>query len=238
MSALLILFSLLAYALAALLLWRERAWRAPLVLVAGSLTVLNLPFWMQLYRVLARGNVLDALDVSTTVALLFGGPLVALPVLLFCAGLSMRWWSRHYAVVWGAYIVFVLYFLLVGRFMVGAGLVPSLTLLGSRETVVLSVLALLMAGVSLGILFTLVSTRDYSPLLSILVVSISGIIATLLFWGLLGSPLWAVRFLGVSSLPRLVILGLTLLSALLVLWGVHLIASVLHAGRRHEFRWH
>jgi hypothetical protein len=69
MSALLIVFSLLAYALAALLLWRERAWRAPLVLVAGSLAVLSLPFWMQLYRVVpGRGSVLDALDVSTGAA--------------------------------------------------------------------------------------------------------------------------------------------------------------------------
>ncbi len=150
MSALLIVFSLLAYALAALLLWRERAWRAPLVLVAGSLAVLSLPFWMQLYRVVpGRGSVLDALDVSTGVAAVFGGPLVALPALLYCAGLGQRWWTRHYALVWVAYAASVLYFLFLGRAMVNEGVVPNITLLGSRENVVLAVLALLMAGVRL-----------------------------------------------------------------------------------------
>lgn len=238
MSALLIVFSLLAYALAALLLWRERAWRAPLVLVAGSLAVLSLPFWMQLYRVVpGRGSVLDALNVSTGVAAVFGGPLVALPALLYCAGLGQRWWTRHYALVWIAYAASVLYFLFVGRAMVNEGVVPNITLLGSRENFVLALLALLMAGVSLVMIYTLVSTRDYDPLRATLFVALSGVAAMVLFWGLLGSPLWATPLLGLRTLPSVAVLGIAAVCALLAFWGVHLVASILHAGRRREFRW-
>jgi hypothetical protein len=237
MTSLLIVFSVLAYALAALLLWYERSWRAPLVIVAGSLTVLVLPFWLQLYRVVGQRSFIDTADVSPTSAAVFGGALVALPVLLFCAGLSRRWWSRHYGLVWIAYIVFVLYFLLIGRLLVGARLVPSIALLGSRENFVLALLALLMAGVSLGMVFTLIGTRDYAAVLAVLAVALSGVLATVLFWGLLGIPLWAVALLGLASLPRTVVLALAVVCGLLVLWGVHLLASVLHAGRRRDFSW-
>ncbi len=238
MAWLLIIFSLLAYALAALLLWRERTWRAPLVLVAGAVTVLILPFWLQLFRVVPpQSSLADTYNVSTTIAAVFGGPLVVLPVLLFSAGLSQQWWSRHYGLVWLAYVGFVLYFLVIGRILMDTRLVPQLTLLGSREDAVLAVLALLMAGVSLGIVFTLVSTRDYAAVLAVLAVALSGVFATALFWGLLGSPLWAVRLLGISTLSRSVAIGLVILCSLLVLWGVHLLASVLHAGRRRQFTW-
>lgn len=238
MSALLITFSLLAYALAALLLWRERAWRAPLVLVAGSLVVLVLPFWMQLYHMLPEGrSVLSALSISASVAAVFGGPLIALPVLFFCAGLRQHWWTKNYAYVWAAYIVFVGYFLLLGRAMVVQGVVPALTLLGSRQSIVLSLLALLMAGVCLSIVFTLVSSRDYGAVASVVAIAVSGVLAMVLFWGLLGSPLWATRLLGVSGLSDRVALVLAGVCGLLILWGVHLLASVLHAGRRREFRW-
>jgi hypothetical protein len=238
MSALLIIFSLLAYALAALLLWRERAWRAPLVLVAGSLVVLVLPFWMQLYRVVpGNRSVLDAIEISPSVAAVFGGPLIALPVLFFCAGLRQRWWTKNYAFIWLAYAVFVGYFLLLGRAVVEQEFVPALQLLGTRETLVLALLALLMAGVCLSIVFTLISSRDYGAVVAVLAIVASGVLATVIFWGLLGSPLWATPLLGIETLSDTVALVLAGVCGVLILWGVHLLASVLHAGRRREFRW-
>lgn len=239
MAALLILFSLLAYALAALLLWRERTWRAPLLLVAGALTVVLLPFWFYLYRMVpVQSQAADLLRVDTTIATIFGGPLVVLPVLLFCAGLSQRLWSRHYGFIWIAYAIFTLYFLLLVTILIEIDILPSLALLGLREQIVLVIVALLLAGVGLSIVFTLIGTRDYPIIVAVLAVTVSGLLGTALFWGLLGSPLWAVRFFGFASLPPTAALALLAGTALLVVWGVHLIASVLHAGRRLGFTWH
>lgn len=238
MTTLLIGFSLLAYAVAALLLWRERAWRAPLMLFAGSLAVLSLPFWMLLYRAVpGQNNVLSTFGVEVGEAAIFGGPLVALPALLFCAGMGQRWWPRHYALVWLGYISFVLYFFLIGWIVVEEGIVPALSLLGLNEDVVVGLLILLMAGVSLGIVYVTITSRDYAAFLAFLAIIISGIFGTLLFWGLLGAPLWATWLLGLSTIPRWVALVLAGACAILVLWGVHLVASVLHAGRRRGFAW-
>lgn len=238
MAALLILFSLLAYALAALLLWRDRAWRAPLVLLAGGLTVLLLPFWLYLYRMMpADTQTNEVFGIGATTAAVFGGPLIALPALLFCAGLSQRWWSRHYAFVWIGYIAFALYFLAVGRLVLNSNILPTITLFGSSQGIILAVLPLLMAGVTLGVVFTLISTRDYPILVAFLTVALSGVISTALFWGLLGSPLWAARFFGFDDPSSTMVWGLIGVTVLLVLWGVHLLASVLHAGRRHGFAW-
>jgi hypothetical protein len=63
---------------------------------------------------------------------------------------------------------------------------------------------------------------------------LSGAVSALLFLGIFASPLWVAGLLEQSGL---IVIGGALVSLGLVFWGVHLLASGLHAGRRQQFVW-
>jgi hypothetical protein len=239
MSPLLLIITALVYIVALVLLWRERSLRYLLMLLAGHLTMLLTPIWQRLYAIetvdgasLAQFGRFD-LPWSVIVG---GGVLLALPPLLFYYGLRHRWWPRHYAAIWTGYLVFVIYFLVAERLLASAGvqLFNDALIVGNTSIPAAIVQAVLVAGVSLGMLYALVSTRHYALEVALLPLLLSGIVASLLFLGIFASPLWVAGLLGQSGL--LVASG-ALVSLLLVLWGVHLLASGLHAGRRQQLLW-
>lgn len=239
MSPLLLIITVLAYSAALLLLWRERSLRYLLMLLAGHVTMLLTPIWQRIYAI-------DTVDGASLAQLgrfelpwsliIGGGTLLALPPLIFRFGLRRRWWPRHYAAIWLGYLVFVIYFLLVERLLASSGvqLFTDALVVGNTSIPASIIQAVLIGGVSLGMLYALVSTRHYALEVALLPLLLSGIVSSLLFLGIFASPLWVAGLLAQSGL--LVTSG-ALVSLALVLWGVHLLASGLHAGRRQQLLW-
>lgn len=239
MSPLLVLLVLVIYVLAVVLLWRERSLRYLLMLLAGHLAMLLTPLWQRLYEIdPAQGVRLPSLagvEFSWPI-IIGGGPLLALPTLVFYYGLRHRWWPRHYAAIWMGFATFIAYFIIVERLLESSGTVLVAQSLIIADTPIPGALiqAVLLAGVSLGMLYVLVSTRHYGLDVAILALLLSGIVASLLFLGIFASPLWVAGLLGQDGLFAT---GAALVSLLLVLWGVHLLASGLHAGRSQQLLW-
>lgn len=239
MSSLLVLIVLIIYVLAAVLLWRERSLRYLVMLVAGHVTMLLMPLWQRLYQIDAtQGAQLPSFapfEIGWPV-IIGGGVLVALPALVFYYGLRHRWWPRHYAAIWMGYASFVAYFIIIERLMaqIGTSLIAESLVVADARVPGPIVQAVLVAGVSLGMLYALVSTRHYGLNVAIVPLLLSGIVASLLFLGIFASPLWVAGLLGQSGVLAT---GGALVSLLLVLWGVHLLASGLHAGRGQQFVW-
>jgi hypothetical protein len=239
MSTSVVLITVVCYALALFLLWRERSFRYLLMLLAGHALMLLLPLWQRVYQVTPMDGpgleLLGRFPIPWSI-LIGGGPLVALPPLLFYYGLRHRWWSRHYLAIWLAYAAFVMYFLFVEAVLVRNGAILFASALQIADTAVPAeiVQALLLGGVSLGMAYTLVSTRHYSLRIAVVPLLLSGVAAALLFLGVFASPLWVA---GLLDQEGLIVAGGALVSLGLVLWGVHLLASGLHAGRRQQFVW-
>lgn len=239
MSALLLIVTVLVYVAALVLLWRERSLRYLLMLLAGHLAMLLTPIWQRIYAITTVGGMslaqLGGLELSPSV-IIGGGTLLALPPLVFYYGLRHRWWSRHYASIWIGYVVFAIYFLVSEQLLASSGIqLFSDALIVADTTIPPSIVqAVLVAGVSLGMLYALVSTRHYAIEVALLPLLLSGIVASFLFLGIFASPLWVAGLLSQSGL--LVTSG-ALVSLALVLWGVHLLASGLHAGRRQQLLW-
>ncbi len=242
MSAELVVFTLLAYVLAALLFYREHTLRYFLMLFAGHAAMLMTPLWERLYQLeIAEGPGISLFDLANVswALLLGGGILLALPALVFYYGLRHRWWPSHYAALWAVYVLFALYFLVLERIFSDTLSLEGSTLerLADTPLAPVFVLVLLLAGVELGMLYVLVSTRHYALQIALIPLLLSGVVSMLLFLGIFASPLWIVSLIGIDDLPLWVTLGGVGVSLALVLWGVHLLASGLHAGREQEFIW-
>jgi hypothetical protein len=239
MSPLLVLLTLLVYALAGYLLWRERTLCYLLALLGGHFAMLLTPIWQRAYAIspaITGGLSLPGGYEVPWPLFLGGGALVALPALAFYFGLRHRWWPRHYAVIWAAYAVFLVYFALIEALLERAGSPFFTDTLLVRDTIVPASLvqAALLAGVSLFILYTMVSTRHYALQVSIVPLLLSGIVGSLLFLGILAAPLWVAGLLDQSGVIMTVAAIVTLA---LIAWGVHLLANGLHAGRQQQLVW-
>jgi len=240
MSALLVLITLAIYAAGAVLIWQARSARFAFVLVAGHLAMLLTPLWQRLYGL----NPADGPQIPTLISgyrvptsvFIGGGALLALPVILFYYGLRRKLWPRHYAAIWAGYGSFVLYFLLIDRLLnaSGASLFSDSSVASVTRLPPSLVQAMLIAGVAIGMLYAVVSTRHYGLEAALLPLLLSGMASSLVFLGVFGSPLWIIGLLGQSGIVAFAGGSVALL---LVLWGVHLLASGLHAGRRQQFVW-
>ena len=181
--------TVLIYVGALALLWRERSLRYLLMLFAGHLAMLLTPLWQRVYQITPRSGagftLLGRFEIPWAL-LLGGGALLALPPLIFYYGLRHRWWPRHYAAVWLGYALFVIYFLLIQGILErgNSGLFSDTLLV--RDTVLPANVAqaVLLAGVSLGMLYTLVSTRHYALRVAVAPLLLCGVVAALLFLGI------------------------------------------------------
>jgi len=235
--------SVLVYALAIFLWWRERTPNYFVALLAGHLAVLLSPFWQALYvfryntdfpimfhigsvggiRALAR---LQAYGLPRPVFL--GAWAIMLAPLMIFYLYRHRWWFPGYLTSLLTYILFVLYHMLIetigmrqGWWSYNGGELP----LGLGQPM----LAALMNGlVSLGALAALLLTRRYS-LGSLLAILLPIPLALcLLVHGLLGAPLYTALLLQAQSWAG----AIGLIGTLgLVASGVHIVASSLEQPR-------
>ncbi len=242
----LIALALVAYGAALALLWRDRSVRPLLLLLSGSIATLAQPLWARLFGTppALPGALLHLGSLSLSVGTIIGGGvLLGLPALVVFYGLRLRWWGRHYAACWGYFLFFVLVFLIVDAVGLRSQLAVFArpTLPTARLPEVLLHVALL-AGTSFGMLYSFVVTRHYALRIALVPLLLSGLAAALLFNGILASPYWVVRFLQSRSTLSAVdrdrlVLGAVVITLALVLWGVHLLASALHANRRQGLKW-
>jgi hypothetical protein len=233
------IITVVSYGFALFLLWRERTLRYLLMLLSGHTVILLMPLWQWVYQ--ATPMAADGLSLLNRFMipwslLIGGGPLLALPPLTFYYGLRHRWWSRHYLAIWISYIIFVMYFLFIEALLVRNGtiLFADTLVIGNTSVPAEIIQALLFGGVSLGMAYSLVSTRHYALSVAVVPLLLSGAVSALLFLGIFASPLWVAGLLEQSGL---IVIGGALVSLGLVFWGVHLLASGLHAGRRQQFVW-
>jgi hypothetical protein len=235
--------SIIVYALAIFLWWRERAPNYFVALLGGHLAVLLSPFWQALYvfsyneafptlyRMGAFGGIqafarLQAYGLPRPVFL--GAWAIMLAPLMIFYLYRHRWWFPGYLTSLLTFILFVLYHLLVetiglrqGWWSYRGGALP----LGLSQPL----LAALMNGlVSLGALAALLLTRRYA-LGSLLAILLPIPLALcLLVHGLLGAPLYTALLLQAQSWAG----AIGLIGTLgLVASGVHIVASSLEQPR-------
>jgi len=235
--------SVIVYALAIFLWWRERTPNYFVALLAGHLAVLLSPFWQALYvfrynedfpilyRIGSVGGIqalarLQAFGLPRPVFL--GAWSIMLAPLLIFYLYRHRWWFPGYLTSLLTFILFVFYHLLVetiglrqGWWSYTGGALP----LGLGQPV----LAALMNGlVSLGALAALLVTRHYA-LRSLLAILLPIPLALcLLVYGLLGAPLYTALLLQAQSWAG----AIGLIGTLgLVASGVHIVASSLEQPR-------
>jgi hypothetical protein len=235
--------SVIMYALAIFLWWREHTPNYFVALLAGNLAVLLSPFWQALYvfsynedfpilyRIGSVGGIqalarLQAFGLPRPVFL--GGWLIMLAPLAIFYLYRHRWWFPGYLTSLLTFILFVLYHLLIetiglrqGWWNYNGGALP----LGLGKPL----LAALMNGlVSLAALAALLLTRRYS-LGSLLAILLPIPLALcLLVHGLLGAPLYTALLLQAQSWAG----AIGLIGTLgLVASGVHIVASSLEQPR-------
>jgi hypothetical protein len=235
--------SVIVYALAIFLWWRERAPNYFVALLAGHLAVLLSPFWQALYvfsyskdfpilyRIGSVGGIqalarLQAFGLPRPVFL--GAWSIMLAPLLIFFLYRHRWWFPGYLTSLLTFILFVLYHFLVetiglrqGWWSYNGGTLP----LGLGQPM----LAALMNGlVSLSALAALLLTRRYA-LGSLLAILLPIPLALcLLVHGLLGAPLYTALLLQAQSWAG----AIGLIGTLgLVASGVHIVASSLEKPR-------
>jgi hypothetical protein len=240
MVPLLTALAVVAYGIAAYLLWADRSWRPLLVLLAGSCATLLQPLWARIFGSTPNmpGNIIN---IGQVVSFPFwtvvgGGVLLALPALIVMYGLRRGWWVQHYVVDWGFFLLFVFFFMIVGaaelrnsvRIFAGPMLGSQLDLWEALFQ------AVLLAGVSYGLLYSFVATRHYALQIALVPMLVSGAATALLLYGILCSPFWVARLL--HQTDRIQLVG-AVISVFLVLWAVHLLASGLHAGRHQRLQW-
>lgn len=239
MVPLLFVLAFAAYAVAAYLFWADHSLRPLLLLLAGTFATLSQPLWARLFGNSAAvpGNIVRIGEsfIVPFWTVIGGGVLLALPVLFVLYGLRHRWWSQHYATAWGFFIFFVLFFLFAEVLQNRSNVVlfarPILPQGGLVETLLQAVL---LAGISFGLLYTFVSTRHYALQIALAPMLLSGFATSLLLIGVLCSPYWVARLLDQSDRVLLAGAGVSLL---LVLWAIHLLASGLHSGRTQRLQW-
>ena len=227
------------YLAAIALLWFDRSIRPLLLLAAGSIATLAQPLWTRLFGTSpdVSGNLVRIGDNFTVplATVLAGGVLLALPPLFIIYGMRHQWWGRHYAAAWSFFIAFVLFFLIVDGLQDRAELSlfaqPELPREGTVETVFQ---AMLLSGISFGLLYTFVSTRHYALQIALVPLLLSGLAIALLMLGILCSPYWVARLL--KQPDRVLSLG-AVVSVVLVLWAIHLLARGLHDARHQRLQW-
>lgn len=239
MSPLLSVLVLAAYIVALYLFWADKSLRPLLLLFAGSGAMVAEPLWHRLFGSTPHvpGSVIQigTFFVLPLWTLIGGGVIIAVPALVVLYGMRHRWWNLHYASAWIYFALFVLYFMVVDVWQVRSSLrLFADPQLPSRSLVEALFQALLLAGVSFGMLYTFVSTRHYALQIAVIPLLLSGIASGLLLFGILCSPFWVARLLQQSDRIQLVSAGI---SVILVLWGVHLLARGLHAGRLQHLQW-
>jgi hypothetical protein len=235
--------SIIMYALAIFLWWREHTPNYFVALLAGNLAVLLSPFWQALYvfsynedfpilyRIGSVGGIqalarLQAFGLPRPV--FWGGWLIMLAPLAIFYLYRHRWWFPGYLTSLLTFILFVLYHLLIETIGLRQGwwnYNDSALPLGLGKPL----LAALMNGlVSLGALAALLLTRRYS-LGSLLAILLPIPLALcLLVHGLLGAPLYTALLLQAQSWAG----AIGLIGTLgLVASGVHIVASSLEQPR-------
>jgi hypothetical protein len=238
--------SIVAYALAIFLWWRERTPNYFVALLAGHLAVLLSPFWQALYvfrynesfpvlyhmgalggiRALAR---LQAYGLPRPVFL--GAWSIMLAPLAIFYLYRHRWWFPSYLTSLLTYILFVLYHLLIetigmrqGWWSYSGGTLP----LGLGQPLLA---ALMNALVSLGALAALLLTRRYALGSLVAILLPIPLALGLLVHGLLGAPLYTALLLRAQSWAG----AIGLIGTLgLVASGVHIIASSLEQPREWQ----
>jgi hypothetical protein len=238
-----ILITVVVYALAIYLWWRERTPNYVVALLGGHLAVLLSPVWQALYgftynndfAVLYRfgsGGGLQALTRLQAYALprpiFLGAWLMMLaPAVVFYL-FRHRWWFPGYLTSLLTFVLFVLFHLLIETIGIregwwrysGATLAFGLTQ---------QLLAALMNGlVSLGALAALLLTRRYSLTSLLTIVLPIPLALNLLVHGLLGAPLYTALLLHAQSWAG----AIGLIGTLgLLASGVHIVAGTLEQPR-------
>lgn len=231
--------TIIAYALALLLLWTDRSLRPLLLLLAGSVATLPQPLWSRLLggSPSVPGNVISFGErvMIPFWTVLGGGVLFALPPLIIAYGLRHGWWRQHYIAAWAYFLTFVLFFLGVEALQARSNVVLFSRIILPQSQRAESLLnAVLLAGISLGLLYAFVSTRHFALQIALLPLLFSGLAASLLLIGILGSPFWVARLL---DQPDRIMLIAAAVSAALVLWAIHLLASGFHMNRDQHLQW-
>jgi hypothetical protein len=235
--------SIIAYALAIYIWWRERTPNYFVALLGGHLAALVSPFWQGLYVFSYSENFapLYRMGLGSGIQALarFQSQVLPRPVFLgawtiMLAPLAIfylyrhRWWFPGYLTSLLTFILFVFYHLLVetiglrqGWWRYGGGPLP----LGLSQPLLA---AIMNALVSLAALAALLLTRRYS-LTSLLAILLPIPLALcLLVHGLLGAPLYTALLLRAQSWAG----AIGLIGTLgLVASGVHIIASSLEQPR-------
>jgi len=164
-----------------------------------------------------------------------GGVLLAIPPLVVAYGLRHGWWRQHYVAVWAFFLTFVLFFLSVEALQSRSNIELFARVELPRAPRAESLLnAALLAGISLGLLYTFVATRHFGLQIAVMPLLAAGLAASLLLIGILCSPFWVARLL--DQPERIVLVGAAV-SAALVLWAIHLLASGLHINRHQHLQW-
>jgi hypothetical protein len=231
--------TLIAYALALYLYWADRSLRPLLLLLSGSVAELIQPLWSRLLGGSPNvpGNVISFGErvIVPFWTVLGGGVLLAIPPLIVVYGLRHGWWRQHYVAVWAFFLTFVLFFLGVEVVQERSNVALFARAILPQEPRVESLLnAVLLAGISLGVLYSFVSTRHFAFQIAILPLLGAGLAASFLLIGILSSPFWVARLL--DQPDRIMLIGAAV-SAALVLWAIHLLAGGLHINRHQHLQW-
>ncbi|HZG67851.1 MAG TPA: hypothetical protein VEZ12_13985 [Herpetosiphonaceae bacterium] len=231
--------TLIAYVVAVYLLWTDRSLRPLLLLLSGSTATLPQPLWGRLLGGTSNvpGNVIRFGETAMVPfwTVLGGGVLLAIPPLVVAYGLRHGWWRQHYVAVWAFFLTFVLFFLSVEALQSRSNIELFARVELPRAPRAESLLnAALLAGISLGLLYTFVATRHFGLQIAVMPLLAAGLAASLLLIGILCSPFWVARLL--DQPERIVLVGAAV-SAALVLWAIHLLASGLHINRHQHLQW-
>lgn len=240
MQAAIILLTLVAYALAAYLWWRDGSPNYLIALFAGQLGTLFAPLWQFLYRFAYTpdyGDLLAFVGHSLPSVFFFGGWLMVLPALIVFYLHRARWWFPGYATSLLTFVLFIVYHLLLE--IVGV----RLHLWSYDQALVLpfglpvTLLSALMNGLtSLALLSVLLLTRRYGIASLLTILLPAPLVLSLFVNGLLGAPLYTALFLQSQNLASGWASTIGALGTLgLLLWAAHTIASVIqgqNADRR------
>jgi hypothetical protein len=231
--------TLIVYVVAVYLLWTDRSLRPLLLLLSGSIATLPQPLWGRLLGGTSNvpGNVIRFGETAMVPfwTVLGGGVLLAIPPLVVAYGLRHGWWRQHYVAVWAFFLTFVLFFLSVEALQSRSNIELFARVELPRAPRAESLLnAVLLAGISLGLLYTFVATRHFGLQIAVIPLLLAGLAASLLLIGILCSPFWVARLL--DQPERIVLVGAAV-SAALVLWAIHLLASGLHINRHQHLQW-
>lgn len=218
-----VLLLVACYALAMYLTWAQRTPIYLLALVSGHLSAFASPLWQLLYNVryseaLSAVRYLIGQPIPLPV-LLGAGWFYPLPALLVFFLYRVRWWFPGTLTGLLTYFVFLLYHLLIEALGVRSStwIYDGAALSFDLPPLLLS--AIMAALISLGLLYTLISTWRYAGLSMLLAVLPATLLLSLIIHGLLGAPLWVALLL--DAQPWAAAIGL--LSSLALLgWAIQI----------------